>query len=167
MQLQPMGIAPFVILFLLLAVGPVAVGFFVFRQASTINHGAVWVVILVAIATFFLICFAMLNRSVTLENSRLVVKSTFYSTEIKITDIDDIQIVVLGSTEDIVGMRVNGVALPGFKSGWFNSKQGGRIFVDRVAGSFLLISVRGRSQLALEFADPASAVKALSTDVNH
>lgn len=166
MELQSVGFKPFFTLFLMIAIGPLVVGFVVFRQPNTISYGAIWAICLIALATFCVICFAMLKRSVALDHSRLVVKSTFYSTEIALTEIDDVQTVVPGSSEDIIGMRVNGVGLPGFKSGWFNSKLGGKIFVDRVAGDFLLISIKGRPQLALEFSDPEAALRALSRKAN-
>jgi len=67
--------------------------------------------------------------------------------------------------DDLVGLRVNGVGLPGFRSGWFNSRAGGRLFVDRVAGDYLLVSVDGKPRLALEFADNQVAANTLAAGI--
>lgn len=161
MQLQALAIKPFVILFLLVAIGPIIAALAIQRQAGTINHVVFWSIAAIAIVTFGAVGLSMLNRKVELESGQLVVKSTFYSTKIAITEISDVRSVVAGSSDDVVGMRVNGVGLPGFRSGWFNSKLGGRLFVDRTSGDFLLISVSGKPALALEFADAGAARRAL------
>lgn len=57
------------------------------------------------------------------------------------------------------------MGLPGFRSGWFNSRAGGRLFVDRVAGDYLLVFLDGKPRLALEFADNQAAAKALAAGI--
>ncbi|SCK42216.1 PH domain-containing protein [Variovorax sp. HW608] len=107
----------------------------------------------------------MKNRSVAIRDDEVIVKSTFYSTSIPLTNISSISTVVPGSPSDLVGMRVNGVGLPGFRSGWFDSKAGGRLFVDRVAGDYLSIFVNGKPRLALQFSDNQSAAQILSAAI--
>ena len=67
--------------------------------------------------------------------------------------------------DDLVGLRVNGVGLAGFRSGWFNSRVGGRLFVDRVAGDYLLVSVEGKPRLALEFVDNQAVANTLAAGI--
>lgn len=165
MQLQDMGVKPFAILFAIIATGPIVAGVLLQRQAGTANHYAFWGMLAIAVLTLGVIGFSMVNRSAVIQNAELTVKSTFYSTTVPLSGVTEVRTVAPGSVDDLVGLRVNGVGLPGFRSGWFNSRAGGRLFVDRVAGDYLLVSVDGKPRLALEFADNQAAAKTLAADV--
>ena len=165
MQLQDMGMKPFAILFSIIAIGPIVAGVVLQRQAGTANHYAFWGILAIGVLTLGVIGFSMLNRSAVIQDAELTVKSTFYSTTVPLSRVTDVRTVVPGSEDDLVGLRVNGVGLPGFRSGWFNSRAGGRLFVDRVAGDYLLVSVDGKPQLALEFADNQAAAKTLEAGI--
>lgn len=162
MQLQHMGVKPFAILFAIIALAPIVAGVALQRQAGTANHYAFWGILAIAVLTLGVIGFSMLNRSAAIQNAELTVRSTFYSTTVPLAKVTDVRTVVPGSEDDLVGWRVNGVGLPGNRSGWFNSRTGGRLFVDRVGGDYLLVSVDGKPRLALEFADNQAAAKALA-----
>lgn len=162
MQLQDMGVKPFAILFAIVAIGPIVAGVVLQRQAGTASHYAFWVILAIGVLTLGVIGFSMLNRSAVIQDAELTVKSTFYSTTVPVSSVTDVRTVVGGSEDDLVGLRVNGVGLPGFRSGWFNSRADGRLFVDRVAGDYLLVSVDGKPRLALEFADNQGAAKTLA-----
>ena len=165
MQLQHMGMKPFAILLAIIATGPIAAGVALQRQAGTVNHYAFWAILAIAVLTFGVIGVSMLNRSTVIRNAELTVKSTFYSTTVPLSKVTAVRTIVPGSEDDLVGWRVNGVGLPGFRSGWFNSRAGGRLFVDRVAGDYLLVAVDGKPRLALEFADNQAAAKALAAGI--
>ena len=161
MQLQDIGVRSFAILFAILAIGPVVAGLVFQRQSGTVNHAAFWGILMIGLVTLGVIGLSMLNRSVAIRDAQLVVKSSFYSISIPLANITDAREVTPGSADDLVGLRVNGVGLPGFRSGWFNSRAGGRLFVDRVAGPYLLVSVEGKPRLALEFSNNSAALEAL------
>jgi len=165
MQLQDIGVKPYSILLAILAIGPIVAAVFLQRQAGTANHLAFWGILTIAILTFGVIGISMLNRSATIQGDEFRVTSTFYSTTIAMTSITDVRTVLRGSEGDLVRMRVNGVGLPGFQSGWFNSRAGGRLFVDRVAGDYLLVSVDSKPRLALEFTDNEAAARTLAAAV--
>jgi hypothetical protein len=162
MQLQDMGIKPFAILLAILAIGPVVAGAALHRQTGTADHFAFWAILTIAMLTFGVMGLSMLNRSATLQDREFKVKSTFYSTSVPVADITDARTVARGSDGDLVRLRVNGVGLPGLQSGWFNSRAGGRLFVDRVAGDYVLVSVGGKPGLALEFTDNDAAARTLA-----
>jgi len=157
-----MGVKPFAILFAIIAIGPFMTGVVLQRQAGTANHHALWGILAIAVLTFGVVGFSMLNRSAVIQNAELTVKSTFYSTTVPLSGVTEVRTVAPGSVDDLVGLRVNGVGLPGFRSGWFNSRAGGRLFVDRVAGDYLLVSLDGKPRLALEFADNQAAANTLA-----
>ena len=161
-QLQDVGMKPFAILLAILSIGPVVAGAALHRQTGTADHFAFWAILAIAALTFGVIGFSMLNRSATLQDGEFKVKSTFYSTAVSVTSITDARTVARGSDGDLVRMRVNGVGLPGLQSGWFHSRAGGRLFVDRVAGDYLLVCVDGQPGLALEFTDNDAVEKALA-----
>ena len=162
MQLQDVGIKPFAILWAILAIGPAVVGAALHRQTGTANHFAFWAILAVTMLTFGVMGLSMLNRSATLQDGELKVKSTFYSTAVSVASITDARTVSRGSDGDLVRMRVNGVGLPGLQSGWFKSRAGGRLFVDRVAGDYLLVCVDGEPGLALQFTDNDAAARTLA-----
>lgn len=166
MQLQDLGVKPFGILFAILAIGPIVAGVVLQRQAGSANHFAFWGILAIGILVFGAVGCAMLNRSVTIQDAVLTVKSTFYATSVPLPTITNVQTIVAGSKDDLVGLRVNGVGLPGFRSGWFKSRSGGRLFVDRLAGDYLLISVDGKPRLALEFSNHQAAAKTLAAAIS-
>jgi hypothetical protein len=95
----------------------------------------------------------------------LIVKSTFYSIAVPLSAITAVQAIAPRSNADLLGMRVNGMGLPGFRSGWFAWKAADgrqRLFVDRAAGDFLLLFVDGQPRLALAFASNRSAARVLT-----
>ena len=165
MQLHDIGLRPLAILFAIIAIGPIVMAVVLHRQSETINHYAFWGILAVSVLAFCAIGFSMFNRSIAIQDGNLNIKSTFYSTSVHLSSISGVRIVAPNSKDDIVGTRVNGVGLPGFKSGWFSSKEGGRLFVDRVAGNYLLIFVDGKPRLAIAFADNSAAAEALKTDI--
>ncbi|WP_088955601.1 PH domain-containing protein [Variovorax sp. HW608] len=165
MQLQTIGLKSFAILFAIVAIGPIVVGAVLAREAGTANRAGFWWIFAIGVLTLAVIGGSMKNRSVAIRDDEVIVKSTFYSTSIPLTNISSISTVVPGSPSDLVGMRVNGVGLPGFRSGWFDSKAGGRLFVDRVAGDYLSIFVNGKPRLALQFSDNQSAAQILSAAI--
>jgi len=165
MQLQDMGVKPFAILFAIIATGPIVAGVVLQRQAGTANHDAFWGILAIPVLTLGVIGFSMLNRSAVIQNAELTVRSTFYSTTVPLSGVTEVRTVAPGSVDDLVGLRVNGVGLPGFRSGWFNSRAGGRLFVDRVAGDYLLVSVAGKPRLALEFAANQVAANTLAAGI--
>ena len=167
MQLQDMGVKPFAILFAIIAIGPIVAGVVLQRQAGTASHYAFWGILAIGVLTLGVIGFSMLIRSAVIQDAELTVKSTFYSTTVPLSRVTDVRTVVRDSEDDLVGLRVNGVGLPGFRSGWFNSRAGGRLFVDRVAGDYLLVSVDGKPRLALEFADNQAAAKTLAAGMTY
>jgi hypothetical protein len=162
MQLQAVGLKAFAVLLAVLAIGPVVAGAAIHRQTGTADHWAFWAIMAIAVLTFGVMGFSMLNRSATLQDQEFKVKSTFYSTTVPVTRITDARTVARGSEGDVVRLRVNGVALPGLESGWFDSRAGGRLFVDRVAGDYLLVSVDGKPRLALEFTDNDAVARSLA-----
>lgn len=162
MQLQDVGAKSFAILFGIVAIGPILAGVVLQHQSGSVNHVAFWSILAVSAITFGLIGFSMLHRSVAIQDAQLVVKSSFYSTAVPLAQITEVREVAPGSMDDPVGFRVNGVGLPGFRSGWFKSRSGGRLFVDWAGGPYLLVSVEGKPRLALEFSDNRAARKALT-----
>lgn len=165
MQLQAIGFRPFATLFSIVALGPIVAGMALRREAGTVSQVAFWGIFAIGVLTLFAIGFSMKNRSAVIHDDEITVKSTFYSTTVPLADISSISRVAPGSSSDIVGMRVNGLGLPGFRSGWFNSRAGGRLFVDRVRGEYLLISVGGKPRLALQFSDNQAAAQVLSAAI--
>ncbi|WP_431276942.1 PH domain-containing protein [Variovorax ureilyticus] len=162
MQFQDIGVKSFATLFAILAIGPIVAGMVLQRQAGSASHIAIWSILAIGVLTLAVIGFSMLNRSVTIRDAHLTVKSSFYSIDVPLASITDVREVTPGSADDAVGFRVNGVGLPGFRSGWFNSRAGGRLFVDRITGPYLLVDVDGKPRLALEFSDNHAAAKALT-----
>lgn len=166
MQLQAIGIKSFIILFILIAVGPIVAGLVLQRQIGTFNHIVFWSILAISALTFGIIGISMLNRSVILKDGFLTTESSFYSITIPLANITSVDLIITGSTDDLVGIRLNGIGLPGFRSGWFNSKAGDRLFVDKVEGEYLLISVDGKPRLALQFGNNEAAAKILTSNIH-
>jgi len=165
MQLQSMGFKPLAILFAVVAVGPIISIFALRGLGKNGAQVAFWSILCVSVLAFCIIGFSMLNRGVNVENGILNVKSTFYKVSIPLVEITDMRVVAEGSVDDVVGIRVNGVGLPGFRSGWFNSKSSDRLFVDIGGGEYLLIYQGGKPRLALEFSNNLEAKTVLGTAV--
>jgi hypothetical protein len=162
MPLQPLGIKPVLILFVLLAIGPVLAGLLLRGQAGPLHDGVLWSVTGVCALSFAALTLSFQRRSAVIEDGVLSVRSTFYSLEVRLAEVTRIRTVLPGSVMDGIGWRVNGVGLPGYGSGWFTWKDGGRVFVDRCAGAYLLFEVDGQPRLALQFADNQAALQQVS-----
>lgn len=161
MNLVNLAFKPFLTLFLLIAIGPVVAALFIHRQTGTINNNVFWGILAVGVITYAAIAYGLLNRKVFVDSNVLNIKSTFYSSSIDVSSITAVETVDAASASSVIGMRINGVALPGFRSGWFAKKNGGKIFVDTVGGDFLLISIGGSPAYAIQFENNADALRIL------
>lgn len=164
LALQPIGERGYLSLCIAIGLGP-AVMWLVLLNRSPVPAPVRIVFFAVAGVCglmFMLLLFAMQRRNARIEHSVLTVRTTFYSMRIALPAIDAMRTVVQRSAADQRGMRVNGIGLPGLRSGWFAWRGGGRILVDCAgSGDYLLLSVNGRPQLALAFADNAAAAQLL------
>lgn len=98
----------------------------------------------------------MQRRSIEVHGGMLVVRSTFYTAKVRLSDIQAIYEYAPGHGISF-GTRTNGLAVPGLSSGWF-SWQGSRYFVDAVDGANIAIHVRQNDYvLALQLRDPLGA----------
>lgn len=138
-------------------VGPLIFGVAVFYSTGSLNHPAFWAVLAAAVAIFAVLFCALQNRSVILEGNALVVRTTFYSFRVRLEDVTAMWVESPGASK-IIGTRLHGVGLPGFKSGWFRHP-GGKIFVDIGRTDFLLLEIRGAAGLALGFSDTGACRK--------
>lgn len=64
--------------------------------------------------------------------------------------------------ESLIGIRINGIGLPGYRSGWFKVKNAqGKIFVDVSSSDFVQVYVKNNPAVALGFVDNKKAVDIL------
>lgn len=165
MNLQAIGVKPLIMLFVLLALGPVVAAAALRWQAGSLGHPILWVIVGVSAVTLLVIAFSMKKRTVDIQDGQVLVHSTFYTRSFPLAEITRVTLLVQGAADDPVGMRMNGLGLPGFQSGWFRSKLGGKIFVDRSGGDYLLVFVNGVATAALGFSDNEAALRQLKAEL--
>ena len=108
----------------------------------------------------------MSRHALELQDGMLDVRSTFYRARVPVAelDLDHARVVDLDEHTDLrPGMKSNGYALPGFKSGWFYSLlQRRKSFVAVSDGRWKLwLPTRGKYDLLLEPRDPRALLQAL------
>ncbi len=108
--------------------------------------------------------------SVVLEAGRLEVGSGPFAHHVALSDVigDDVRRVNLQDEPELaLGWRTWGTALPGFRSGWFRLKQGGRAWVHfRDPSRVVVVPTRADHVLLLEPLEPAALVARLRSARN-
>lgn len=83
---------------------------------------------LVILLGVFILVMLVSSRNYTLSvaEDRLLIRSLFYNTDLKLNDIDieNIKLVDLHNSDIKIQNRLNGVGLPGLLVGWFSSSVG-------------------------------------------
>ena len=159
MTLQPLQLKSILFLVVAVAIGPVVASWAFLRESSPSPSTAVlWAIVVVAAITGVVLGGSLLRRSLTIGKDEITLKTTFYARTVKLVNVTGVEKIRPGSAEDVIGMRVNGLGLSGFQSGWFSARSGGRIFVDRTAGDYLLISAGQQPKLAVGVRDAAATL---------
>lgn len=166
MELKIIETKSYLVLFFVLAFAPFITGTALFYKFKTVNNIVFWGILAFVIFVFIIIVFFMLQRKIEIADRKLIIKSTFYSKTVDLSEVTAIEKIICKSKADQIGLRTNGIGLPGFRSGWFIMKGHGRIFVDLVGGDYLLIFVNKNPQLALEFVDNTTAHQILNSFIN-
>jgi hypothetical protein len=162
MTLQPLQLKSILFLVVAVAIGPVVASWAFLRESSPSPSTAVlWAIVAVAAITGVVLGGSLRRRSLTIGKDEITLKTTFYARTVKLVNITGVEKIRPGSAEDVIGMRINGLGLPGFQSGWFNAKSGGRVFVDRTAGDYLLISAGKQPKLAMGVRDATETMALL------
>lgn len=121
-----------------------------------------------ALAVFGGLAAATTRRSLEVDERGLTVRSSFYTVSIEHADIrrEDIAPVDCSpASAYALGMRNNGLSMPGFRSGWFKSRQAGKVFVVSTGSRCVVIQTTSGFSLLLGAADPAAAASALRSDL--
>lgn len=101
------------------------------KPAATIGLLIVWALVMAPML-------AMQRRSIGIEGNELVIRSSFYTSRTRLSDIRAIYEYAPGAGGVKFGTRTNAIGVPGLSSGWFSSK-GNQYFVDAVDGANIAI----------------------------
>lgn len=144
----------------LLVLVPVALAVIAASVTNSGEHAMAKIVAIVLIPSVLLggllygLCF---GRPLLQVDNRLVARSGIYKYDLPVAALGTAKPVIYGREEAFVGdrrlgIRTNGVGLPGFKLGWFTCKDGQRAFVWLGQEPFVLwISRTGQNHLVLGF----------------
>lgn len=154
-----LGVKPFVLLFLMLYVPMLLIGWAVDgmqgRLANPVGgeSSAVWMLLVLVTLLSTPLFLAMLRRSITLDGGTLTIKSSFYTRRLDVKDIESIE--ANGPAPELLH-RINGFCTAGFHSGWYTTVQDhGRQFVDCSREPNIHIRLKGTdSGIYLEVEDP-------------
>ena len=78
------------------------------------------------------IIFTMKNSSISIKGDEIIIKTLFYGRKIPVSDVllNEIQNINLTqNTEYNISIRINGIGLPNFYSGWMRLKNGKKALV--------------------------------------
>lgn len=123
-------------------------------------------VALCSLAAFAALAWASSRRSLTLTQQGLELRSGFNALKLLSTEIDIGGIRVIDPDRENgyrIAWRTNGIAFPGFQSGWFKSKAGGTLFVVRSGSDCVVVPCRIGFDLLLgsdRAADLAASLRA-------
>lgn len=165
MELNSIDIKSYLILAILLAIGPAVMGGILIRSYNPAIAFAALAICLVSAAVFVVLAYFFQKRSVDIFDDHIHVRSSFYSHSIPLKDITAIEEV----DSDILGIRTNGVGLPGFKSGWFQARPSkATIFVDAAGeGRLVAVQVGNVINTAIRFSDNDAAIDKLKKSATH
>jgi hypothetical protein len=86
---------------------------------------------------------SMTRSSVQITDGELIVRGSFYKRAIPLADIDRSTIAVHDEKDKPeLGLRSNGVGLPGYSAGWFRTRSGVRTFAVYGGGQHVSFSTR-------------------------
>ncbi len=129
-----LGVKPFVLLFLMLYVPMLLIGWAADgmrgKLANPVGGESSAVPMLLVLVTLLStpLFLAMFRRSITLDGGTLTIRSSFYTRRLDVRDIESIEI--NGPDPELLH-RVCGFSIWGFDSGWYTTvKDRGRQFVD-------------------------------------
>lgn len=151
MSLIPLGREPWIFLGVLIAV-VAGLPYLVARmKGASLGKGRI--VIGVICCLIILVQVGLLSRrSLSVDGEHLLIKTTFYTQQVPLSDIARIDL--HDACQPELSIQVNGVGEPGIKSGWYrDGKQ--KYFVDIVRQANICIIRRGTPDImALEVSDP-------------
>lgn len=156
MKLVALEYKPYLVLGLLSLPVLLVLGY-TFRQTNALS--AIILILILGVLPIVAILLVMRRRSLTVENDELIVRSSFYTMRLPLKNVESIA--TGESCPTRLGLRTNGVGLPGFHSGWFRV-EGVNSFVD--CRSLPNVCIRSRSPTApvlLEVEDPDELVRFL------
>lgn len=165
MELNSIDIKSYLTLAILLAIGPALMGGIVIRSYNPTIALAAFAICFISATVFVVLAYFFQKRSVDIVGDHIHVRSSFYSHSIPLNRITAIEEV----DSDILGIRTNGVGLPGFKSGWFQARpSGAKIFVDAAGeGRLVAIWVDNVINTAIRFSDNHAAIGKLKNSATH
>ena len=117
------------VLFLLgIALIPCAVLFLGLRVAHSRNYFAAYLVVGLTAIVIVGVVVQMFVARLTIDGTSLVVGGGFYRVVIDRNAIHKEEVRTLPKDALDLGYRANGIGMPGFALGWFESKNGGKVF---------------------------------------
>lgn len=114
--------------------------------------------------TALFVALTLRRRAIDLTSTHLVVKAGLFTRRVPIArlDIGAARISMLGEQADSrAGFKLLGVGLPGYRTGWFMMRDGGRAFLMTTSGPTLRLPVRDAAPLLLTPAQPDTLLAAL------
>lgn len=138
MGLKVIPVKSYVALFLILSIGPLII--LVLMTLKGMQLGVIFYLLLsVPVLTGLILLHFLKRRFFEVTNELIRIRSTFYLFEVGIGAGISFEKLESGNFKNHVGFRMNGLGLPGFSSGWFRRRGGGKVFVDYVGGDFVMI----------------------------
>jgi len=121
-------------------------------------------VVLVALAVFAALAVVATRRELRVGPEGLMLKSSFYklSLDRSVIDVDGIRAVDSRNDKDFsITLRTNGIAFPGYRSGWFRTRNRAKAFVVSAGSTCVALPTNRGFMVLLGAPDPERAAAQL------
>ena len=158
-------------LFLFCVVLPVVSVLLVTTFARMPRANVLWPVIGVGLVTFAVLAAVMLRQSAheSSDGRSVRIKSSFYAVELRWSDISgEPRVLCLQQEPDKrPQVRTNGMAVPGYSSGWYRTREQKRVFAHIVSDQVLYVPTRSGYDLIVSVQNPQAAADYIRSRVRH
>ncbi|MBI2382407.1 MAG: hypothetical protein HYV16_16785 [Gammaproteobacteria bacterium] len=150
---------------LLLVVLPVAIaaGAMLMTERGIVSN-ALYVVAGISALTFLPFLYLINNNAVTISDGSLTVKAGFYSRTVSLEKVDAAQIRQVDTINEpslALSMRINGIGMPNYSSGWFKIKNGDTVFVLMGNPPYVYIPIKGSEAFIISAPSTAEFINSL------
>lgn len=148
-QISSAGFKPELMTIAMCTLLPVAITYVALLVAT--GHSNVKILLGIFLATLpitVLILYQVRTVALSLESGQLTVGGGAYKTSVPVNTIN-LQGITTDLPRGIMGFRTNGVGMPGFKLGWFRSKNGRKVFAMATNRDLLYLPTSGPYDIVL------------------
>ena len=168
-ELASPSFVTWLVLSLLLMLGPIIIGFLVLFQPEAREQASMLGLVagLIALVGLALLLVAS-RRSVRYENGVLDIRATLYQRRIALDQIDLLKARVLDlreHPEDRPWLKTNGFAAPGLAAGYFRDRRKNRLFCLVTAPRVVLLPLTDGSRVMISFERPGAALALLRDEL--